>query len=42
LPPYSSPVLVYAVASSQTDKAVGLFVCREQTERFLETVFADA
>jgi hypothetical protein len=31
-------VLVYAVVSSQTEKAVGLFVRREQAERFLEDV----
>jgi Tic22-like family protein len=34
-------VLAYAVVSAETDKAVGLFVRREQAERFLEDVRAD-
>jgi hypothetical protein len=34
-------VLVYAVVSDQTEKAVGLFVHREQAARFLENVRAD-
>jgi Tic22-like family len=34
-------VLVHAVLSSQTDKAVGLFVRREQAERFFADVRAD-
>jgi hypothetical protein len=31
-------MLVYAVVSEETEKAVGLFVRREQAERFLENV----
>ncbi|HEX2112413.1 MAG TPA: Tic22 family protein [Gaiellaceae bacterium] len=34
-------MLVYAVVSEETEKAVGLFVRREQAERFLEVVRAD-
>ncbi len=34
-------MIVYAVVSDQTEKAVGLFVRREQAERFLEDVRAD-
>jgi hypothetical protein len=34
-------VLVFAVVSAETEKAVGLFVRREQAERFLENVRAD-
>jgi hypothetical protein len=34
-------MLVYAVVSDQTDKAVGLFVRREDAERFLGNVRAD-
>jgi Tic22-like family protein len=34
-------VRIYAVVSSETQKAVGLFVRREQAERFLEDVRAD-
>jgi Tic22-like family len=33
--------LVDAVVSAETEKAVGLFVRREQAERFLEDVRAD-
>jgi hypothetical protein len=33
-------VLVYAVVSNDTDKAVGLFVRRDQAERFLERTSA--
>jgi hypothetical protein len=31
-------VLVFAVVSEETEKAVGLFVRREQAERFFEDV----
>jgi hypothetical protein len=34
-------VLVYAVASDKTEKAVELFLRREDAERFLESVRAD-
>jgi hypothetical protein len=34
-------VLVFAVVSAETEKAVGLFVRREQAERFLDDVRAD-
>jgi hypothetical protein len=33
--------VVFAVVSSRTEKAVGLFVRREQVERFLKNVRAD-
>jgi hypothetical protein len=36
-----SPVIVYAVVNEETEKAVGLFVRREQAERFLEDVRGD-
>jgi Tic22-like family len=34
-------VLVYAVVTEETEKAVGLFVRRERAEQFLEAVRAD-
>ncbi len=34
-------MLAYAVVSVETEKAVGLFVRREQAERFLEDVRVD-
>jgi hypothetical protein len=38
---YRAAVLVYAVVSAETEKAIDLFVRREQAERFLEDVRAD-
>jgi hypothetical protein len=35
-------MVVYAVASSRTEKAVETFVRREEAERFLENVRADS
>ena len=37
-PDYRSDVLVYAVVSAETEKAVELFVRREDAERFLDEV----
>jgi hypothetical protein len=40
-PDYSPAVLVYAVVSAETEKAVDTFVRREDAERFLEEVRGD-
>ena len=38
---YAVAVVVYAVVSAQTEKAIDTFVRREDAERFLEEVRAD-